>query len=148
MACKIRLKGQNPKEGSHIELFEKESSDHGIDKGEEVIEKVEEKQTPQKECEEEEHTKDRHTKKDKFQSDKNVIENLEYGWAESARNTIKKGRNDHNSNDADIEELAEELAVLLDQEITRKNGIESKRQFVAVSCRETDGRKKGRIYKS
>ena len=71
MACKIKIKDQNQKDGSHIELFDKESSDHDLDKGEEVIEKVEDKERPHKESEEAEHTK-------------------EYGWAQSARNTIKK----------------------------------------------------------
>ena len=82
----------------------------------------------------------------------NAINNLLYlikqdEWAASARNTIQKRRINPDSNDADLEELAEELAVLFDKEITKKNGLESKQRFVAVSCREGYGRKKGMIDK-
>ena len=143
MACK--LKGQN----QHKDLFDEESSDHDKDKGEEMIENVEDNQTSHKEYGEQEHTKeDTYIKRNKCQkSPINVIDDLQDGWAASARNTIENGRIDPNSNDANIEELAEELAVLFDKEITTINGIESKQKFVAVSCRESYGQKKGMIYK-
>lgn len=149
MACKIKLKGQNQNMVSYIDFFDKESSDHDKDKGEQVIENVEDNPTLHKEYGEQEHTnEDIYIKRNKCQkSPINVIDDLQDGWAASARNTIQNGRIDPISNDADIEELAEELAVLFDKEITKINGIESKQKFVAVSCRESYGQRKGIVYK-
>ena len=114
-----------------------------------MIENVEDNPTLHKEYGEQEHTnEDTYIKRNKCQKRPiNVIDDLQDGWAASARNTIQNGRIDPISNDADIEELAEELAVLFDKEITKINGIESKQKFVAVSCRESYGQRKGIVYK-